>query len=101
MTNASVLSFLVVAYTILASSQLLAAPYDETQALGDLPKNEATVSDATSKITAAVKEGQTAIDSAVNTAKSALDAAGADQTAINDVSLRSTWISSVQNPILL
>ncbi|KAI1717001.1 hypothetical protein Ddc_10139 [Ditylenchus destructor] len=109
MTKTSIISYLAVVYSILVSLQLLAAqssPYDETQALGakaaatmknaekeslakisaaagGLPKNKATVSDATSKIAAAVKDGQTAMDSAMATAKSALDAAGADQTAIN------------------
>ncbi|KAI1696832.1 hypothetical protein DdX_18851 [Ditylenchus destructor] len=52
-------------------------------AAGGLAKNDAIVSDATSRIEAGEKDAQTAMDSAVNIAETACAAAGADQTAIN------------------
>ncbi|KAI1702986.1 hypothetical protein Ddc_16748 [Ditylenchus destructor] len=52
-------------------------------AAGGLSKNDAIVSDATSRIAAAVQDAQTAMDSAVATAETACMAAGNDQTAIN------------------
>ncbi|KAI1706702.1 hypothetical protein DdX_12913 [Ditylenchus destructor] len=52
-------------------------------AAAGLAKNDAIVSDATSRIEAAENDAQTAMDSAVNIAETACAAAGADQTAIN------------------
>ncbi|KAI1710507.1 transcription elongation factor [Ditylenchus destructor] len=102
MTTTSILSYLAVACSVLVAAQLIAAQtnsYEQTQAQGataattmkstasealakiasaanGLSKNDAIVSDATSKIEAAEKDGQAAIDSAVATAKAAYEAAG-------------------------
>ncbi|KAI1706701.1 hypothetical protein DdX_12912 [Ditylenchus destructor] len=109
MTTTSVLSYLAVACSVLVTAQLIAAQassYEQTQALGNkaattmkntvsqslsqisaaaagLAKNDAIVSDATSRIEAAEKDGKAAIDSAVATAKTDYVKAGADQTAVN------------------